>query len=255
MSDRTRHARDVRIVPAAGMTGAAGSPAGRASAATAVQFARLLAAQTGTGSLPVFSDAGGNADQGAQDEPEQEQTDTLIGAESAQPAQPAPLAEPAVRTVPAEMPLTHVPAAQATPSLSPGRLRAHDARQARRANAATSTPSEHDTTLGKQIVHACTAAAHGDLLTRELADRIARFCAMSGAGGDASWAVSLPMNPAVLPDTLLHLQLSPSSIAIRFETRNARSQQLISDNADALRVRLTDALGRHIDVEVASSSV
>ena len=109
--------------------------------------------------------------------------------------------------------------------------------------------------LGKQIVHACTAAAHGDLLTRELADRIARFCAMSGEGGDSSWAVTLPMNPAVLPDTLLHLQLSPSSIAIRFETQNARSQQLISDNADALRVRLADALGRQIDVEVAASSV
>jgi type III secretion control protein HpaP len=63
------------------------------------------------------------------------------------------------------------------------------------------------------------------------------------------------MNPAVLPDTLLHLQLSPSSIAIRFATPNVRSQQLISDNADALRVRLADALGRHIDVDVAASSV
>lgn len=109
--------------------------------------------------------------------------------------------------------------------------------------------------LGRHIVHACTAAAHGDLLTRELADRIARFCSMSGAGGDSSWAVTLPMNPAVLPDTLLHLQLSPSSIAIRFETQNARASQLISDNADALRVRLADALGRHIDVDVAASSV
>jgi type III secretion control protein HpaP len=114
---------------------------------------------------------------------------------------------------------------------------------------------EHDTALGRQIVHACAAAAHGDLLTRELADRIARFCAMSGAGGDSTWAVTLPMNPSVLPDTLLHLQLSPSSIAIRFETPNARSLQLISDNADALRVRLADALGRHIDVDVTASSV
>jgi type III secretion control protein HpaP len=60
------------------------------------------------------------------------------------------------------------------------------------------------------------------------------------------------MNPAVLPDTLLHLQLSPSSIGIRFETSSARSTQLISDNADALRTRLSDALGRHIDVELAA---
>jgi hypothetical protein len=250
MSDRTRHARDVRIVPAAGTAGATGSPAGRAPAATAAQFARLLAAQMGAGALLVSSDAGGNADQGgAQDEPEQGHPDTPVGAE---PAPPTPLAEPAAR---AETPLAHASAARATHSLAPGRLRALDAQPTRRASASARSPSEHDTTLGKQIVHACTAAAHGDLLTRELADRISRFCAMSGAGGDASWAVSLPMNPAVLPDTLLHLQLSPSSIAIRFETRNARSQQLISDNADALRVRLADALGRHIDVDVTSSSV
>jgi type III secretion control protein HpaP len=247
MSDRTRHARDVRILPVVCTPGAASSQAGRAPAATAAQFARLLAAQTAAGSLaPISSDAGGNADQDSQDEPEQSPPDTLVGAA---PAEPARLDEPAAR---AEAPPAHEPPARTENSIAPGRLRPHNAR-----NPAVSKPSqpEHDTQLGKQIVHACTAAAHGDLLTRELADRIARFCAMSGAGGDSSWAVTLPMNPAVLPDTLLHLQLSPSSIAIRFETPNARSQQLISDNADALRVRLADALGRQIDVEVAASSV
>ena len=249
MSDRTRHARDVRIVPAAGSTGAASQSGGRVSSATAAQFARLLAAQTAAGSLLVPSDAGGHSDQDAHDESEQGHADTLVSLEPNEPTRPG---EPAPRM---EGSVAPEPAARATPSLAPGRLRPHHVDKARQANASARSQPEHDTTLGRQIVHACTAAAHGDLLTRELADRIARFCAMSGEGGDSSWAVTLPMNPAVLPDTLLHLQLSPSSIAIRFETPNARSQQLISDNADALRVRLADALGRHIDVEVTASSV
>jgi type III secretion control protein HpaP len=246
MSDRTRHARDVRILPATCTAGAAGSSGGRAPIATAAHFARLLAAQTAAGSLLVSPDAGGDSDQGAQDEQEQSQPETSIGGDALEPI-------PAGGTVAqAEAPPAPAPAIRANHSLAPGRLGAPPARHAK---ASAPSQTEHDTMLGKQIVHACTAAAHGDLLTRELADRIARFCAMSGEGGDSSWAVTLPMNPAVLPDTLLHLQLSPSSIAIRFETPNARSQQLISDNADALRVRLADALGRQIDVEVAASSV
>lgn len=145
-----------------------------------------------------------------------------------------------------------VQAPQAPRSSAPRTLRLQRAQSSKASDA---PQPEHDTALGRQIVHACAAAAHGDLLTRELADRIARFCSMSGEGGESSWAVTLPMNPTVLPDTLLHLQLSPSSIAIRFETPNARALQLISDNADALRVRLADTLGRHIDVEVAAPSV
>jgi hypothetical protein len=238
---------------------------GRASSATAAQFARLLASQAASGSFIVSPDTGDASDSGAQDESKQSHGDENPGVD---PPGASPLSEPATPATPARL-LAQEPAAPAVAAASArisvlGAVRAHGMANAK-ANekatgnakpAPTSRPRpEHDTQLGKQIVQACTAAAHGDLLTRELADRIARFCAMSGAGGDASWAVTLPMNPAVLPDTLLHLQLSPSSIAIRFATPNVRSQQLISDNADALRVRLADALGRHIDVDVAASSV
>ena len=249
MSNRTHHARDVRIVPTAGTTAAAGGSSGRVSAGAAAQFARLLAAQSAAGGASMFvsSDGGGASDHDAQDEPEQGAADhpvaDTIGGEI---AEPAPHAEPALA------PPAPEPSSQAAHASAPRTLRL---RRVQSTKAPDASRPEHDTALGRQIVHACAAAAHGDLLTRELAERIARFCAMSGAGGDSSWAVTLPMNPAVLPDTLLHLQLSPSSIAIRFETPNARALQLISDNADALRARLADALGRHIDVDVAASSV
>ncbi|PMS22052.1 hypothetical protein C0Z18_05920 [Trinickia dabaoshanensis] len=249
MSNRTHNARDVRILPATGATATASSRPGDVSAGAAAQFALLLAAQSGAGARSSFdaSGGGGTSDQDAQDEPEQGAADSAmgdsIGGESIGPKE---------HTEPASPPPARDPAPQALSTSAPRTLRLQRT-QGQRAPDARQT--EQDAMLGRHIVHACTAAAHGDLLTRELADRIARFCSMSGAGGDSSWAVTLPMNPAVLPDTLLHLQLSPSSIAIRFETQNARASQLISDNADALRVRLADALGRHIDVDVAASSV
>lgn len=249
MSNRTHHARDVRILPAAGATASARSPAGRVPAGAEARFARLLATQSDGAAGPLFgsSDGGGASGHDAQDEPEQGAADSAvgnaIGGESVGPhecngaASPPPVRDSAPHAMPTGAP-------------RPLRLQRSQSKQALGA-----PQREDDTVLGRHIVHACAAAAHGDLLTRELADRIARFCSMSDAGGDSSWAVTLPMNPAVLPDTLLHLQLSPSSIAIRFETPNARALQLISDNADALRARLTDALGRHIDVDVAASSV
>ena len=111
-----------------------------------------------------------------------------------------------------------------------------------------------DSELGKQITHVCAAAMHAEVFTRELAERIARFCQTSGTADDMAWAVTLPMNPAVLPDTSLHLQLSPASLALRFETSSPRSAQLLSENRDALRVRLTDSLDRRLDIGIDISA-
>ena len=96
----------------------------------------------------------------------------------------------------------------------------------------------------------CASAAQGEVFTQQLAERITRFCSLSGAADDAAWEVTLPMNPAVLPETSMHLQLSPSRMVIRFETADPSSSRLIVDNADALRARLADVLGRQIDVDV-----
>jgi type III secretion control protein HpaP len=208
----------------------------------------------GAAGLPFASPDDGNAsDHDGHDEQEQGAPEHFAGdVPRGEPTSPHSSADAAPSPPSCKPGAPAVQGPQAAKGSAPRTLRLQRAQSAKASDA---PQPEHDTALGRHIVHACTAAAHGDLLTRELADRIARFCSMSGEGGESSWAVTLPMNPTVLPDTLLHLQLSPSSIAIRFETPNARALQLISDNADALRVRLADALGRHIDVEVAAPSI
>ena len=108
-----------------------------------------------------------------------------------------------------------------------------------------------DSELGKQIAQTWATALHAEVFTRELSDRIARFCKTAGTSDDMPWSVTLPMNPSVVPDTLLHLQLSPSSLAIRFETSSARSAHLISNNADALRVRLNETFDRRLDITIS----
>ncbi|TAM85190.1 hypothetical protein EPN42_16120 [bacterium] len=248
MTDRVRHPQDVRIVPGATP---ASQPTPRApSNATAVQIFRLLASQAEAGlSMPVARQADdqgsdqsggdGNSDAHCPD-PGDSANDSAMPGQAREASQPAAGASPSHSEPPHDAPARS--AATSARVLSRREARAPKAPEA----------PEQDTALGKQIVHACAIATHGELFTRELTDRIARFCSTSGASGDASWAVTLPMNPAVLPDTLLHLQLSPSSIGIRFETQNPRSTQLISDNADALRTRLADALGRQIDVDIGT---
>lgn len=241
MTERIRQPQDIRIVPSAATSSGAPSSRSASPSATAVQIFRLLASQAQAAPLSAYATADDSTSTRehvaqASHTADQEYAATL-------PAEPreqhdACAAAPAVGGEPKQD-------TSRTAALSGSR--SNTEREARQAE-----PPEHDTALGQQIVHACATAAHGELLTRELAHRITRFCSMSGTSDDASWAVTLPMNPAVLPETLLHLQLSPSSIGIRFETSSARAAQLISDNADALRTRLSDALGRHIDVDVTA---
>ncbi len=244
MTERVRQPQDIRIVPAGTTGSGVRSPRSPSSSATAVQIFRLLASQAR--SVPLLSADTSDADTPPREEPDAQASHaddqactSTVPDESHAPHEPPQAAAPG-------------PSAHSEPGPDTSRSSAlAGARSAGRRDAQRPEEPEHDIALGKQIVHACATAAHGDLFTRELAHRIARFCSMSGAQDDASWAVTLPMNPAVLPDTLLHLQLSPSSIGIRFETSNPRSTQLISDNADALRTRLSDTLGRRIDVDVA----
>lgn len=256
MTDRVRNPQDVRIVPST--TSASSSTQRTASNATAVQIFRLLASQAGAGPLPPLAalgdDHSGNPHDG-DSEGDGHGSDTGGSASDTTVPVPEPVraeSPPSAAISPSHSEPAHEasppPTVAGTRTLSRREARAPEAPRTAQAPAAP----EQDAALGKQIVHACAVAAHGELFTRELAERIARFCSTSGASGDASWAVTLPMNPAVLPDTLLHLQLSPSSMGIRFETPNPRSTQLISDNADALRMRLADVLGRHIDLDIGA---
>lgn len=231
MSERARNAREIRIVPGLPNSPAVGK---RAANPSAVQVFRSLAAQASalSGALatpldepptpqPEVADPGGSGEISPLRDTASSFTDPCAQAGTAE----------------------HDDKAAATaPRLAAAEAKARAAEQ-------NSTPSE-EATLGQHIVRACATAAHGEVLAQQLADRIARFCSMSGASDDAAWEVTLPMNPAVLPDTLLHLQLSPSRIAIRFETSSTRSARLICDHADTLRARLSDALRRQIDVDV-----
>jgi len=242
MSDRTRNASEIRIVPGAPNPPAAGA---RTVAPSAVQMFRSLAAQAAA--------LAGTAAPAVPAQPDEAQAPQMDAVNPEDAGQSNPLHD----TLPGQAERLE----QAAPS---GResTAEHDERPAAtstRRTAATAPKAAQDNNsgseeaaLGRQIIHACATAAHGEVLAQQMAERIARFCSMSGTSDDASLEVTLPMNPSVLADTLLHLQLSSSRIALRFKTSNPRSAQLIYDNAETLRARLSDALRRRIDVEVAA---
>lgn len=236
MTDRTRPARDIRILP--GPSKGAAATASSTSAASAVQLFRALAAQAS-----LLTDANGDAASSMSAEPHINEPDGAAAGTSSDANAPG-------REIPndaSSAPPEHAATLDEAPDLPAAAPKLRAAGTARRRNAA---PQPDDPALGEQIVRACASAAHGEVFTQQLAERIARFCSMSGAADDAAWEVTLPMNPAVLPDTSMHLQLSPSRIVIRFETANPHASRLIVDNADALRVRLADVLSRQIDVDV-----
>ncbi|WP_118182915.1 type III secretion system protein SctP [Paraburkholderia phosphatilytica] len=236
MTDRARNARDIRIVPS---PGSAAGPSARGTAnSSAVQLFRALAEQAsafGSGGMNAADDDGDQASQQSEaDAGTSGSADAGGQADANQnPADVAP-ALPEIASDEAEKP---------TPAATTPKLRLTAAKRKQDATAPTDDPS-----LGEHIVRACASAAHGEVLTQHLSERIARFCSMSGATDDAGCEVTLPLNPAVLPDTLLHLQLSPSRLVIRFETTDPRASRLIVDNTDALRARLADVLSRRIDV-------
>ncbi|KVN10747.1 MULTISPECIES: type III secretion system protein SctP [unclassified Burkholderia] len=74
-----------------------------------------------------------------------------------------------------------------------------------------------------------------------LAPEIAALCA-----DDASsrWEISLPLDAALLPDTVLHLVLSRFDLRLRFDTPDAATRHLLSTHGATLHARL-DALLAH----------
>ncbi|SDI39879.1 type III secretion system protein SctP [Paraburkholderia phenazinium] len=236
MSERARSAREIRIVPGTPNPASGGT---RAAAPSAVQIFRSLAAQasalTGVTALAASPDEAGTP-----------------RAEAAEPQGAGEFNPPPDTVAGKTAPPVQEGGAEHQDGPAPATSSRIAAATAQKKTVEENRSASEETALGKHIVSACATAAHGEVLAQQLADRIARFCSMSGASDDASWEVTLPMNPAVLGDTLLHLQLSPSRIAIRFETSNPRSARLIYDNAETLRARLSDALHRRIDVDVVT---
>jgi type III secretion control protein HpaP len=94
-------------------------------------------------------------------------------------------------------------------------------------------------------------AAAGNPVADHLAERIARFCSgPARARGGERWEVTVELDPAILPQTRLHLVLSDGTLSLRFDTRDAGTRRLICDNGAALRSRLAARLGAHIAVHV-----
>ncbi|XDF35972.1 type III secretion HpaP family protein [Paracidovorax avenae] len=97
------------------------------------------------------------------------------------------------------------------------------------------------------------AAADAPAWLQDTVQRIAWLCAQADPAFQ-SWSVTVPMDPAVLPESEVALTLSPYAMSLRFRTRSSESARLISLHRDPLRAQL-EALGpgqRGIDIDLES---
>ncbi|WP_230681550.1 type III secretion HpaP family protein, partial [Paracidovorax cattleyae] len=85
------------------------------------------------------------------------------------------------------------------------------------------------------------AAAEAPAWLQDTVQRIAWLCAQADPAFQ-SWSVTVPMDPAVLPESEVALTLSPYAMSLRFRTRSSESARLISLHRDPLRAQL-EALG------------
>lgn len=70
----------------------------------------------------------------------------------------------------------------------------------------------------------------------------AQLCSNPAILARGNWRMTLTLDPAMLPDSMLKLTLSHFDLALRFETANEDSRQLILQHAPTLRERLADLL-------------
>ncbi|PAK10734.1 type III secretion system protein SctP [Burkholderia ubonensis] len=75
-----------------------------------------------------------------------------------------------------------------------------------------------------------------------LATEIAALCGDDAAG---RWEISLPLDAALLPDTVLHLVLSRFDLRLRFETPDAATRHLLCTHGATLHARLDTLLAHH----------
>jgi type III secretion control protein HpaP len=107
--------------------------------------------------------------------------------------------------------------------------------------------------LRAHMIRQCSQAAEADLVVEHLAERIANFCSSPTVQGGGTWEVAIVLNPAILPETSLQLKLSPFRLSLRFECSNARANDLICLNTDALQRRLRSRLGASLDIDIEAA--
>lgn len=79
-------------------------------------------------------------------------------------------------------------------------------------------------------------------LAATLATEVASFCADLSITASGNWDVQLPLDKALLPDTILYLSLSPFHLSLRFDTQSALSRQLLLDHSALLQRELHSLL-------------
>ena len=111
--------------------------------------------------------------------------------------------------------------------------------------------AQHTSAMANRLVRACSEISVGNTVTEHLAQLLSRFCGsrIVKAGGEC-WEVTLDLDPRVLPETRLTLQLSPHTLWLRFHAGHPRARDLLSEHGDALRQRIHVLLEQRIDVEL-----
>ncbi|WP_439893283.1 type III secretion system protein SctP (plasmid) [Ralstonia sp. 25C] len=127
-----------------------------------------------------------------------------------------------------------------------------DGADAQPEDATPDTPTaQHTSAMANRLVRACSEISVGNTVTEHLAQLLSRFCGshVVKAGGEC-WEVTLDLDPRVLPETRLTLQLSPHTLWLRFHAGHPRARDLLSEHGDALRQRVHVLLEQRIDVEL-----
>lgn len=93
-------------------------------------------------------------------------------------------------------------------------------------------------------------AALGQYLV-SMIDGFANFCQAPGVSDSGNWQARLPMPPAVLPETVLDMSLSPVHARLHFETEHPVSRAVLHRYVDGLRAQVREALEGTREVEVA----
>jgi type III secretion control protein HpaP len=79
-------------------------------------------------------------------------------------------------------------------------------------------------------------------LTDYLVAEAAQLCSNPAVLAQGCWRVKLTLDPAMVPDCTLNLTLSYFDLALRFDSTNEGSRQLILEHAPTLRERLAEVL-------------
>ncbi len=104
-----------------------------------------------------------------------------------------------------------------------------------------------------RVALACLHENLARLVAERIAARIAEFCNTGAVRQNGVWSAHLRLDPNLLPDTTLSMELSPDRLRLRFQTSNVLSRQLICTHQDTLRTTLETGLHGHceLDIDVA----